>query len=191
MELFSSVRNRHNKERGFTHIEALVAMGIAGIIIAAITMTFITQQKLYHAQEDLTEMMQGTRAAMDMMSREVRMAGYSPTNAIFDGVTYNTTQIQIKADLNGDGNTTGQNESVVYSYDAANHQILRNGQPVSEKIQNFQPEYQKQDGTNTTINSEIRQIKITITGRTDDGLRTYALTSVVTPANLAYSAYTR
>lgn len=195
-----------NTERGFTQIEVLVAMGIAGIVIAAIAMTYITQQKLYAAQANVTEMFQQTRAAMDMLSREIRMAGYGPTRASFDGVTYNTNtaQIQIKADLDGDGSTTGANENIIYSYDAANHRLDRNAgsgnQPVAENIQAFAIEYKKQDGSAATTSAEIRQIKITITGRTstpdpnypsNGGYRTYALTSLVTPTNLFYSDYTR
>ncbi len=173
-------------------------------MLGAITTTFITQQKFYAAQEEITAMVQGTRAAMDMMSREIRMAGYSSTRVNFDGITYSAAQIQIRADLAGDGNTTGLNENIIYSYDAPNLRIVRNAgsgdQPFAENIQALAFEYKKQDGSAATTSAEIRQIKITMTGRTakrdpnyspNGGYRTYTLTSLVTPTNLAYSVYTR
>lgn len=181
-----SVRNR---ERGFTTLEVLATMGIAGIMIAAITGTFITQQKLYDSQEDITQMVQATRNAMDMMSREFRMAGYSPTNVALDGITYNGTQVTIRADLDGDGSTTGANETITYSYDDSNDRILRNGAAIAQNIDGLTLVSTNQFGANTTVSADIRWITITITGTTTN--RTYTLTSSVTPANLAYNAYTK
>lgn len=192
------VQNK-NKERGFTLVEILIAMLIGGIITAAVTTTFVGHQKYYMAQEQITEMVQGVRAAMDMISREIRMAGYSPTGAAFDGITYNPAQIQIRADLDGNGDTTGPNENIIYSHNDPNLRILRNAgsgdQPFAENIQAFNFEYKKQDGSSAATSAEIRQIKITITGKTakpdlnypaNGGHRTYTLTSLITPPNLAY-----
>jgi type IV pilus assembly protein PilW len=194
--LSSPVRNRRNRESGFTTIEALATIGISGIMIAAITSTFITQQKFYDSQEDITQMVQSTRNAMDLMTRELRMAGYSPTNVVFEGITpISATQVQIKVDLDGDGSTTGANETVTYSYDAANDRILRNdasignAESIAEDIDDVRIDYTNQFGASTTIGADVRELKITITGKTPK--RTYVLTSSITPANLAYNVYTR
>ena len=70
-----------NKESGFTLIELLIAMTIGLIILGALSSTFIIQRKTYAIQEQTVEMVQTARAAMDMMSREIRMAGYgAPTS---------------------------------------------------------------------------------------------------------------
>ena len=59
----------------------MIAMTIGLIILAALTSTFIIQRKTYAVQEQTVEMVQTARAAMDMMSREIRMAGYgAPTS---------------------------------------------------------------------------------------------------------------
>jgi prepilin-type N-terminal cleavage/methylation domain-containing protein len=68
-------------EDGFTLTELLVTMAITGMIMGAIVSTFITQRQSYHRQEQVVAMIQNVRAAMDMMVREVRMAGYGvPTS---------------------------------------------------------------------------------------------------------------
>ena len=64
---------------GFTLVEVLIAMAIGGILLGAVVSTFVLQSKSYDVQEQMTEMVQTARAAMDMISREVRMAGYDPT----------------------------------------------------------------------------------------------------------------
>lgn len=194
--MFSLVRDRRNRECGFTTIEALATIGISGVIIAAITSTFITQQKVYDSQEDITQMVQSTRNAMDLMTRELRMAGYSTGPGAIQGITpTSATQVQVRADLDGDNNTNGANETVTYTYDAVNDCILRrdesigNDESIAGNIDNLQIQYTNQFGTATTTAADVRQIKITITGKTPK--RTYVLTSVVTPANLSYNVYTR
>ena len=198
-----------NKESGFTLIELLIAMTIGLIILGALSSTFIIQRKTYAIQEQTVEMVQTGRAAMDMMSREIRMAGYDPkgtmqrsdpTKADFVGIPYDTSQLQVVADLNDDGETDGsttnddKNEDITYYYDAANLQIDRDtgggGQPFAENIQSFTFTYLDTAGSATTTTADIRQIQITITARTtkpapdSSGYRTYTLTSFITPRNL-------
>ena len=70
-----------NNERGFTLVELLIAMTIGLIILTALSSTFLMQRKIYDVQEQVAEMVQNARAAMDMMTREIRMAGYgAPTS---------------------------------------------------------------------------------------------------------------
>ena len=190
-----------NKETGFTLVELLIAMTIGLIILAALSSTFLMQRKIYDVQEQIVEMVQTARAAMDMMTREIRMAGYDPAGAGFDGITYNADQLQIRADLNGNGDTdsTGNpNEYIKYTMDSDYpFEIRRNTgggrQEFALNIQSFTFEYLDSSGSATTTTADIRQIKITITVRTskadgdysaNGGYRTHALTSLITPRNL-------
>ncbi|MBW2568666.1 MAG: prepilin-type N-terminal cleavage/methylation domain-containing protein, partial [Deltaproteobacteria bacterium] len=70
-----------NRESGFTLVELLISMTIGLIILTALSSTFLMQRKIYDVQEQMVEMVQTARAAMDMMTREIRMAGYDPTGA--------------------------------------------------------------------------------------------------------------
>ena len=221
-----------NRGRGFTLIELLIAMVIALVIITALSSFFISQRKTFDVQEQVSEMVQGARAAMDMITREIKMAGYAPTGydkqfengaaqtppppllmqrtapaaSRFVGIPYKTAQLEIIADLSGDG-TIGDasHEKIVYKYyDTSDYpkQIKRstndgNFQPFAENIQSFAFEYYEADGTTTTTtDADIRQIKIEITVMTanpdpnytdySDGHRRYTLTSNVTPPNLGF-----
>ena len=64
------------KKTGLTLIELLLALVLSSILIAALYRIFIGQQKTYTVQEQVAEMQQNVRIAMDQITKEVRMAGY-------------------------------------------------------------------------------------------------------------------
>jgi len=201
-----------NRENGFSLIELLFAMAIFLIILAAATSAFISQRKSYKAQEQVAEMTQGARAAMDMLSTEIRQAGYNPANiSNFVGIQYSASQLQLLADLKGDadpsppdGDTSDANENIIYIYDSDNLRINRNdvntedvAYPFAENVQGYTVKYFEGDGvtevSSADDNSKIRQIEITIVVRTSEpdpdystnsGYRIFTLTSRVTPINL-------
>jgi type IV pilus assembly protein PilW len=73
------------KQKGVTLIELLVALAIFGIVIGAIYRLFIGQTRAYNVQDQVAEVQQTVRSAMDLMVRDLRMAGYdddSPTSTI-------------------------------------------------------------------------------------------------------------
>src|SRR2546428_10348312 len=164
--------SHQRKEDGFTLIESLIAIAISGIVIGSLFSFIIVQRKYFTLQEQMTEMVQGARAAMDMMSNDIMVAGYNPTGATFSGISYNASRLEIKADSYGNGNgvTTDQNEDIIYSYDATNKRIVRNtgsgNQPFAENVQAFTFDYLDALGNPTTVSANIRQIRITITVRT-------------------------
>lgn len=63
---------------GFTIVELLVVLILAALVTAAIYKTFPAQQKAVISQEQVTAMQQEVRAAMNIMEREIAMAGYNP-----------------------------------------------------------------------------------------------------------------
>jgi len=67
-----------NLQQGFTLVELIVAMAIAGIVIGAIYSTYKSQQDSYVAQTHVAEMQQNLRAALYVIGRDIRMAGYNP-----------------------------------------------------------------------------------------------------------------
>jgi prepilin-type N-terminal cleavage/methylation domain-containing protein len=65
-----------NARRGFTLIELMITVAFSSVILAAGYQMFIGQQKSYAIQQDLTDMQQHLRGCEQMMTREIRMAGY-------------------------------------------------------------------------------------------------------------------
>ncbi|MCF8127287.1 MAG: prepilin-type N-terminal cleavage/methylation domain-containing protein [Deltaproteobacteria bacterium] len=197
---------------GFTLVELLIALALSLVVLTSVSGAFISQRKTYDAQEQMTEMIQGTRAVMEIITREVKLAGFDPQKGISGhtnvvGIPYSANQLEIRADLDGDGTASASdsNELIIYSLDSSDLELERNaGQAwsyarlLAENIQAFTVTYWKSDGTtqvtSTADQGDIRQINITITARTakpdpnyglNSGYRTYTLTSVVAPPNLA------
>jgi type IV pilus assembly protein PilW len=196
----SFVSTRTATTRGFTLIEILIAMAIGAVVMAAIVDTFITQRKSYDLQEQISEMIQSARISVDMISRDVRMAGYNPAGASFDAISYDVTKLEVHADRNGDGDPDDPDETIAYFYDATAKQIIReaNGsqQPLAENITDFTFQYLDQAGGATSNATDVYQIVVSLTARTagsdphypnNNGYRTYTLTSFITPRNIKYN----
>lgn len=68
-----------------TLIELLVALSISGILVAGVYRTFVSQQHTYTVQEQVVDMQQNVRLAINRMTRELRMAGFGRMDATFFG----------------------------------------------------------------------------------------------------------
>jgi prepilin-type N-terminal cleavage/methylation domain-containing protein len=68
-------RSMHNK-KGVTLIELLVVLVICGIVIGGVYRVFISQTKAYTVQDQVAEIQQDVRGAMEIMVRDIRMAGF-------------------------------------------------------------------------------------------------------------------
>ena len=78
-------------EQGFTLIELLVAMAIGLVILSGLSSTFIMQQKTYNLQEQIAEMTENIRGAMDIMTSEIMMTGYgAPTSSMSTWINWVT-----------------------------------------------------------------------------------------------------
>lgn len=173
----------------------LMAVAISGMIIGSILYLLVNQVRLFDAQDVRRDMVQNTRVALEVMSRELRMAGYNPTGASFNGLAYTPTYLHIRADLNGDGETDGPDEEIRYTYEPAQQQIIRAGragqEPLADNIQAFTFAYLDQHGQPTTVSAHIRQIRLTVTARaagaeassTQHSPRSYTLTTLVNLRN--------
>jgi prepilin-type N-terminal cleavage/methylation domain-containing protein len=63
-------------KKGVTLIELLVALVICGIVVAGVYRFFITQTRAYTVQDQVIEAQQNVRLAMEVLLRDLRMAGY-------------------------------------------------------------------------------------------------------------------
>ena len=198
-------RSQTPSRQGFTLIEMVVALGLSLVTVSAVYSLYINELKAQNVREDRLEMQQQARVVIDVVSRELLMAGYDPrgvnndvdlTND-FQGITYDPNRLIIKADLNGNGLIVDPNESITFVYDPKTYTLRRNtgggNQPFGENIESFLVEYLAQDGNPTLNSASIQQVKVTVTARTEHpdpkyllngGYRTIALNSRLTPRNL-------
>jgi len=150
-----------NLQQGFTLVELLVAMAMAAIVMAALYSSFKSQQDSYVSQEVVAEMQQNLRAALYMMARDIRIAGYDPSELADAGiVSAGPNSINFTFDINdgidndadgtvdeidepiiSDGDVADANENITYSLDttdANNPKLVRDAgggdQPVSDYI---------------------------------------------------------
>ncbi len=62
--------------RGFTLLELLIAMVVGLVVLGAVYAVFTLQNTQFSNQESQTEMQQNARIAIEMMTREISLAGY-------------------------------------------------------------------------------------------------------------------
>lgn len=63
-------------KKGVTLVELLVALVIAAITLAGIYRVFISQTKTYAVQDQVVEVQQSVRTAMDILLRDLEMTGF-------------------------------------------------------------------------------------------------------------------
>jgi len=123
------------KNKGLTLIELMIAMAIIGIIMAAIFSVFNARQKSHRNQRLLVEMQQNSRAAVSLMKREIRLAGYDPTesdNFRIDAAGNNSIQFTMDLNLNGVVDMMAD-EFVIYAIVGGN--LMRNADTLAYDIE--------------------------------------------------------
>lgn len=192
------LRDNQTANKGFTLIEVLVAMLISGIVIASVYSAFQSQQNAYIAQDQVVEMQQNIRAGVNLMIKEIRMAGYDPQGAGSYGIiagsdadTFNFT-----ADVNDDGGVPGSGETFLYELydtdgDGKNDSLRRTsgGPPVAENIEQLEFVYLDSSGTPiavplTLVSAEsVRSVQISFLAKADKPDRNFINTMTYTPAS--------
>lgn len=110
------------KSNGFTLIELLVAMTIGLVVMAAVSMTFRSQQRSYLEQEQVAAMQQNVRAAMYYMEKDIKTAGCDPIYTAKSKIeTANDDLIWFTRDIRGatmgsraNGESTDPDENIQY-----------------------------------------------------------------------------
>lgn len=181
-------------EKGFTLVELLVTLALTGVVMIAVYKTFTWQQKVHAVQESVAMMQQDCRVGMEVMLRDLRMAGYSPAKAGVASIKAATaTSIQFTKDLSGNGicettvDTNGngvieQCEDITYSLSGAglNWSLVRNDTvntaALVSNVDALDFVYLKADGTDITALviadpasniPNIRSIQVTVVVRSD------------------------
>jgi len=124
-------------EKGVTLIELLIALVISGIIIAAVYRMFVAQTRSYTVQDQVAEVQQNVRNAMELLVKDIRMAGFDDDKLNISGEDIHPPAALMSPAANSimllyehhDNVGTPLIRQVTYSVNA-NNQLLRNQVPA-------------------------------------------------------------
>jgi len=171
-------------KKGFSLIEIMVAIAIMSILSIAMMKTYTGFTRVYTTQEVAAGVQQDLRAALNIMTQDIRMAGFDPTDSDNFGVEVATlNSIRITADLLDLDPTTdvidangviddSDFERITYNFNAGNNrleQILyettgsESTQPVVDNVTNVAFTYLDENNAVTATLADIRTVTISMT----------------------------
>ena len=113
-------------ESGFSTADLLISTILTLVLTLAMYSVFRVQVRTIKSQESRLEAQKYARATLDLMVREIRNAGLTPTGTGCAGiVTANAQTLQFRLDADSDGDCGGPNEDITYAYVAGTQDITR------------------------------------------------------------------
>ena len=111
-------QNQAVKSAGFTLVEVMMCVAIISIVFGTIYRSFDIFSRSYTTENVKAGVQQKTRIGIDLMARDIRLAGLDPlgsANAGFISGGTNTSSIQFGADHNYDGDLDDPFENITYA----------------------------------------------------------------------------
>ncbi len=117
------------QRQGLTLVEMMISLAVFGVVMGVVFGFMSGTRDNYDDTRAKVRAQQAVRAAVSMMTSEIRSAGCDPTDAGFDRFVVASDRIlRCRADLNGDGDTmdNSPDEDVTYTYSLGTAELLRN-----------------------------------------------------------------
>ena len=112
-------RQQHaGRAAGFTLVEVLICLALLSILFGTIYRSFSSVNRSCTKENVKAGVQQKARIGIDLMARDIRLAGLDPlaeANAGCISAGTNTTSIQFTADLNYDGDIIDPFENITYN----------------------------------------------------------------------------
>lgn len=70
------------RTRGFTLLETLISAALFSLVITGVYLLYTTMQNTMNRGDLKSDLQQNARVGLDQMTREIRMAGYDPEDAL-------------------------------------------------------------------------------------------------------------
>ncbi len=162
---------------GFTVTELVLALAIMMMVMAAMVSLLISLNRVYTAQNVTAGVQQVTRTGINIMTRDIRMAGLNPLKTNQIGILEaSVNKFRFQQDTNGNGTIeTEQNEDIAYLL-SGNHQLIRqkdgnsrSNKSLIDQVKDLTFKYVDRDDEETTILDDIQTVKISLTVREPAG----------------------
>ncbi len=176
-----------NGNKGFTLTEMVLALAIMMMVMAAMFSLLISLNRAYTTQNVAAGVQQVTRAGIDIMAQDIRMAGYNPIGRNPVGLLEATAhKIRFQNDRNGSGEIELLGDEDFAYLLNKNHQLIRqkDGNPRSNRslidhVNDLTFRYFGRYGDETNVPEEIFSVEISLEIREPAGRgrwvsRTYA-----------------
>lgn len=190
-------KTAHNS--GFTLIEVMISMVIAGILASGMYSVYAIQSRSYTVQDQISEMQQILRSAMSVMTREIRMAAFNPTGNCNAKILIDNDTLFTFETCDNDHNDYSVAYQITYNlYGAYTDSVTQNdlgrirqipngstasNSPLAEDIDGLEFQYLDTDGAVTAVNSEIRTVEVSMLIRAGSMDRKYTNTTTYLPAS--------
>lgn len=103
------------RQTGFTLVDILVGLAMASVLMVAMVGLFTSLGRSYTTQNVAADVQEVTRAGVELMTQNIRMAGVNPGGTAGIGiVSAAATQIQFTSDLNLNDDIDGTYERISY-----------------------------------------------------------------------------
>ena len=197
-------------KKGFTAVELLVSLAILSLTLGSIYSMYMSFIRTCTKEGVKVNVQQGVRSSLDMMIRDIRLAGLDPTGSEDFGIVAVTPQrIQFTADRDMDGEMDGADvsdgidatdmENMAFDYDGNStvtmslykaDGTLELSDTMVENVTDLSFEYFNSDDDTTSVLEDIRTVEIRMTiqkpsGR--DGQVSRTLVKRVKCRNLEYN----
>jgi prepilin-type N-terminal cleavage/methylation domain-containing protein len=168
-------------ERGFTLVELLIVMLLAGLVLGAALTSVQVGTRSSEIALGRTEAQANGRVALERLMADIRAAGYDPTVAGFDAVEAQTaTSVILRSDLNASGTIDppvgacdASTAAERVRYRLSGNLLLRSTDPNNAAceapliggVTALTFTYLRADGTTAAAAPEVRSIRVSITVR--------------------------
>lgn len=162
---------QRTREKGFTLAEMLVAMAITSILIAVVGLAYTSQSKSYNSLQDVNNLQQELRSALELAAQEMHLAGYDPTGkAKATIISANANEFRFTQDItndagtgNSDGDTGDGDEDIRFGINTSGSFGRETGgagglQPIAENIDQLAFDYLMSNGQWTQSPTDLKKI---------------------------------
>lgn len=154
-------------DEGFTIVEFLIACALLSLLMAAMVKSFSLVDHWYTAQNAAANLQQVVRTGMDIMTKNIRMAGYNPFQLTGVGIHEDSSEnsIQFSYDEDADGVLADEEVITFFHEDNQLKRQIRDGIRVGiiDNVTDLTFTYLDADDSVTADPGAIKTVEISMT----------------------------